>query len=71
MMNIPLDDREFFENVKYQGKRIKVGDSVIVRQAGQTRQVEVSGIFKSQGHYWVGYEENQQFCPWPLVQVSA
>lgn len=66
---IPLNEKEFFEEVTHQGKTIKVGDQVIIRQAGQIRLVEVSSLSKSQGHYWVGYNNNQQVCPWPLVQL--
>lgn len=67
---ISLEGREFFDDVTHQGKRIKVGDEVLVPQAGQTRRVTVSGISKSQGHYWVGYEENRKFCPWPLARLA-
>ena len=61
---------EFFETVTYQGKTISVGNRVVVRQAGQKKVVEVSGIRKNRGHYWVGYNDNKDFCPWPLVSLE-
>ena len=64
---LPMAD-ENFEEVEHQGKHIKVGDQVIIQQAGQERVVEVSAITLRQGHYWVGYEANSKFCPWPLVR---
>ena len=72
-MHQPLpmaDATEFFDQVTHQGKTVKVGDQVMVSQAGQSIEVEVSTISKKQNHYWVGYDENRQFCPWPLVRVK-
>lgn len=68
--HLPLANEEYFDEVSYQGKTIKIGDKVIVIQAGQQREVEVSSILKKQNHYWVGYEDNSQFCPWPLVKLE-
>ncbi|MFQ5614253.1 MAG: hypothetical protein ACE5H9_19190 [Anaerolineae bacterium] len=65
---LPLAGEEYLEQVEYQGKTIRVGDAVIVPEAGQQRRVEVSSILKKQGHYWVGYDDNRRFCPWPLVR---
>ena len=72
-MHQPLpmaDATEFFDQVTHQGKTVKVGDRVMVSQAGQSIEVEVSTISKKQNHYWVGYDDNRQFCPWPLVRVK-
>jgi hypothetical protein len=69
-MELPLAQEEFFDQVTYQGKTIKVGDKVIVRQAGEEKTVEVTSLVKKQGHYWVGYEANQHFYPWPLVRLA-
>ena len=66
---IPLANEEFFDEVSYQGKTIKVGDSVMVQRAGQSLEVEVSSIKKMQNHFWVGYDTNKHFCPWPLVRL--
>ena len=65
----PLADDGFFDEVSHQGKRIKVGDKVMVNHAGERRVVGVSTIFRKQGHYWVGYDNDQHRCPWPLVQL--
>ena len=68
---LPMADAiEFFDQVTHQGKTVKVGDRVMVSQAGQSIEVEVSVITKKQNHYWVGYDDNRQFCPWPLVKVK-
>lgn len=67
---LPVSGEEYFDEVSHQGKTIKVGDWVIVPDAGQKIEVEVSGILKKQGHYWVGYQQNQRFCPWPLVRLK-
>lgn len=66
---IPLNEKAFFNEVSHQGKTIKVGDQVIVPQAGQSRVVEVRSISLTQGHYWIGYDANQ-VCPWPLVRLQ-
>jgi hypothetical protein len=68
--SLSLAQEEYFDKVTYQGKTIKVGDRVIVRQAGEEKVVEVTSIIKKQGHFWVGYEANQQFFPWPLVRLA-
>jgi hypothetical protein len=60
---------EALDEVSYQGKTIKVGDTVLVHHAGQQQEVEVSSILKKNGHYWVGYQADSRFCPWPLVQL--
>lgn len=67
---LPLSQEEFFDQVTHQGKTIKIGDKVIVRKAGEEKIVEVTSLVKKQGHYWVGYEANQQFYPWPLVRMA-
>lgn len=69
-INLPMMEEEHFDEVKHQGKIISVGDSVIVPQAGQQRLVTVSSISKKQGHYWVGYDDNAHFCPWPLARLQ-
>ena len=69
-IELPLVEDGHFDKVEYQGKIINVGDSVIIQQAGQEKVVVVSGIKRQQGHYWVGYDENNHFCPWPLVRLS-
>jgi len=61
---------EHFDEVSHQGKTIKVGDKVIVRQAGEEKVVEVTSIAKKQGHFWVGYNTNQHFYPWPLIRPA-
>ncbi len=66
---LPIVDEENFDEVTYQGKVIKVTDTVIVPQAGEKRKVMVSSISKKAGHYWVGYDDNTRACPWPLVQT--
>lgn len=72
MMNdqIPLVNEQFFDEISYQGKTIKVGDRVIVQQAGQSIKVEVCSIIKKHNHYWVGYDDNKYKCPWPLVGLT-
>lgn len=65
---LPLAQEESFDEVTHQGKTIKVGDKVVVREAGAEKVVEVTSLIKKQGHYWVGYETNQHFYPWPLVR---
>ena len=68
---LPLADNvEYFEEVTYQGKTIKVGDTVIVSQTGQQKAVVVNRITKKQNHYWVGYDGDKGICPWPLVRVK-
>ena len=57
-ISLPLADPENFDEVNHQGKRIKVGDRVVVHQAGEERVVEVSSISKKWGHYWVGYDDD-------------
>ena len=66
----PLFEDEFFDKVSRQGKTIAVGDKVVVNHAGQRREAVVTSISRKQGHYWVGYDENQHVCPWPLVQPA-
>jgi len=61
-------EEEMFEQVDHQGKTIKIGDSVLVLQAGQQQEVVVSSLVKKQNHYWVGYNNDKQYCPWPLVR---
>jgi hypothetical protein len=69
---LPLaNDEEFFQEVTHQGKTIKVGDQVIVVVAGETRLVEVTSLVKRQGHYWVGYDADQHYYPWPLVRLKT
>jgi hypothetical protein len=69
--SLPLSEPEaFFPEVSHQGKTIKVGDTVLVHHAGQRQTVIVSGILKKQNHYWVAYNENKHFCPWPLVSLK-
>jgi hypothetical protein len=69
MINLqPSGETESFERVTHQGKTITVGDEVQVNQAGQQRVVIVSSITRQAGHYWVGYDEDAQVCPWPLVK---
>ena len=70
MTSLPIIDDEQFDEVNHQGKRLKVGDTVMVPQAGQQLVVTISSLVKRQGHYWVGYQDNQHFCPWPLTQPS-
>lgn len=69
-MELPLAQEEYFDEVTHQGKTIKVGDKVIVREAGEEKTMEVTSIVRKQGHYWVGYEVNRQFYPWPLVRLA-
>ena len=68
-ISLPMADQENFDEVNHQGKHIKVGDKVVVQQAGEETVVEVSSISKKQGHYWVGYDDDNHFCPWPLVRL--
>jgi len=70
-ISLPMADQENFDEVSHQGKRLKVGDRVIVPQAGEERVVEVSSLSKKQGHYWVGYDDDTHFCPWPLVRLHT
>jgi len=63
------DGPEYFKEVNHQGKTLRVGDEVIVNQAGQVRTVVVSSITRKQGHFWVGYDEDARVCPWPLVRL--
>ena len=65
-----IEPEESFAEITHQGKTLKVGDSVFVPQAGTKKEVEISSILKRSGHYWVGYENNKQYCPWPLVQLK-
>ena len=67
---LPLLQDEYFETVSHQGKTLAVGDKVIVNHAGQLKEVTVSSIYKKQGHYWIGYDDNRHNCPWPLVQPT-
>ncbi|MCL4299452.1 MAG: hypothetical protein KJ077_27195 [Anaerolineae bacterium] len=67
---LPLSQEEYFDKVSHQGKTIKVGDKVVVREAGEEKTVEVTSIIKKQGHFWVGYEANQHSYPWPLVRLA-
>ena len=69
MIPLPQPDQPFTE-VTHQGKQIKIGDEVIVHNAGERHTVTVSSITKRSNHYWVGYANNQHFCPWPLVQIA-
>ena len=64
-------DPEHFEEVNHQGKTLKVGDEVIVNQAGQVRTVVVSSISRKQGHYWVAYDNDARLCPWSLVRLPS
>ena len=67
---IPLEAPEqFFETATHQNKTIMVGDQVIVHHNGDRRTVTVSSILKRKNHFWVGYDKNQHYCPWPLVQI--
>ncbi len=63
------NDPEYFDEVNHQNKTIKVGDEIIVNQAGQNKTVTVSCLFRKQGHYWVGYENDAHVCPWPLMRT--
>jgi hypothetical protein len=65
-----LMGEDSFDDVTEQGKPIKAGDKIIIREAGQEKIVEVTGLIKKQGHYWVGYEANQHFYPWPLARLA-
>ena len=65
-----INPEESFSEVTHQSKTLKVGDTVLVQQAGVNQQVIISGILKRSGHYWVGYENNKHYCPWPLVQLK-
>ena len=68
---LPLAQLEqYFSEVSHQGKTIKVGDTVVVHHAGQRQPVTVSGILLKSNHYWIGYHNNQFFCPWPLVNLK-
>jgi hypothetical protein len=67
---LPLSEDGFFDEVTHQGKTIKVGDEVVVNHAGRQQVVTVSSISRKQDHYWVGYLDDQHFCPWPLVQLK-
>ena len=69
-VQLPIMGEEQFDEVTHQSKTIKVGDRVIVREAGEEKVVEVTSLVKKQGHYWVGYEANRQFYPWPLVRLA-
>jgi hypothetical protein len=69
-VQLPTMEEEHFDEVTHQGKTLKVGDKIIVREVGEERIVEVTSIVKKQGHFWVGYEANQHFYPWPLVQPA-
>jgi hypothetical protein len=65
---IPLSAPEqTLTDVTHQGKTIRVGDKVIVHHSGDRRTVTVDSIVKRDNHYWVGYNNGQHFCPWPLV----
>ncbi len=68
--SLPMAEEEYFDKVEHQGKVIKTGDTVIVSQAGKEKAVEVSSIIRKQGHYWVGYNNNAPYCPWPLVRLK-
>ena len=70
-IKLPMATEEHFTDVEHQGKQIKVGDIVLVREAGTQKSVAVSSIVKKQDHYWVGYNDNARYCPWPLVQVDG
>lgn len=65
-----IEPEESFAEVTHQGKTLKVGDLVFVQQTGAKIEVEISSILKRSGHYWVGYNNNQSYCPWPLVQLK-
>lgn len=71
MSSLPLFNDEHFDEVTHQGKQLKVGQPVLVPQAGQTQRVIVTSLVKRQGHYWVGYHDNQKFCPWPLARPAG
>ena len=68
--NLPMAEEEYFDEVEHQGKVIKKGDTVMVSQAGKDIAVKVSSIIRKQGHYWVGYNNNAHYCPWPLVRLK-
>ena len=65
---LPMAEEASFNEISHQGKTIRVGDEIIIREAGETRTATVSSIVQRQGHYWVGYDDNAKFYPWPLVQ---
>lgn len=70
-LNLPLSEAEqSLSEATHQGKTIKVGDTVVVHHAGERQVVTVSGILKKSNHFWVGYHDNQHFCPWPLVNLK-
>ncbi len=70
MINLePSTEPEQFDQVNHQGKTIQVGDRVLISRAGQQQEVTVSSIIKKQGHFWVGYDADTHFCPWPIVQM--
>jgi hypothetical protein len=67
---IPLSEPEqTFAAITHQGKAVKVGDQVVVHHAGTRITVTVDSIIKRDNHFWVGYDNNQHFCPWPMVSV--
>ena len=65
-----IEPEESFAKVTHQGKTLNVGDTVFVQHSGTKKEVQISSILKRSGHYWVGYENNQHYCPWPLVQLK-
>jgi len=65
-----IEPEESFTEVTHQGKTLNVGDTAFVQQAGTRKEVQISSILKRSGHYWVGYESNKHYCPWPLVQLK-
>jgi len=65
-----IEPEESFAEVTYKGKTLKVGNPVFVQHSGTRKEVEISSILKRSGHYWVGYESNKHYCPWPLVQLK-
>ncbi|MDX1524099.1 MAG: hypothetical protein R3264_20890 [Anaerolineae bacterium] len=69
MSDLPIIDDESFDEVNYQGKAIQVGQAVVIQEAGRQKTVTVTSLVKRQGHYWVGYDQDQRFCPWPLVRL--
>jgi hypothetical protein len=67
---IPLGATEqFFETATHQNKTITVGDKVTVHHSGERRTVTVSSIVKRDNHFWVGFDRDRYYCPWPLVQM--
>lgn len=69
MLPLSEPDQSFTE-LHHQGKRIKVGDTVVVHHAGERKTVTVTSLIKRNNHFWVGYADDRHLCPWPLVQPA-